>query len=119
MTNDDKLGQVKFADEVVAICAMNAAVKTPGVIDLSAGLSETISKNILGKTSLYRGIKISQENLEVTVDINLIIRYGIKIPEVAWNVQENVKNEIETMTELKVKAVNIFIQGVSRSKIEV
>ena len=113
MSNEEKIGSVKIADDVIAVCAMNATNKTDGVSDLSAGITDTLSKNILGKTSGSKGIKVTQEEQGVTVDIHLIVDYGVKIPEVAWNVQENVKKEIEAMTGLKTKAVNIFVQGVS------
>ncbi len=113
MNNEEKIGSVKIADEVIALCAMNATNRTEGVASLSAGITETISKNILGKTLLYKGIKIIQEEQGVTADIHVIVVYGVKIPEVAWNVQESVKKEIESITGLKVKAVNIFVQGVN------
>lgn len=113
MNNEEKIGSIKIADEVIATCAMNATNRTEGVADLSAGITDTLSKNILGKTSLYKGIKIVQEDQGVTVDIHIVVDYGVKIPEVAWNVQENVKKEIESITGLKIKAVNIFVQGVS------
>ena len=113
MTSEEKIGSVKISDEVIAVCAMNAANRTDGVSDLSAGITDTISKNILGKTSLSKGIKISQEEQGITADIHIIVSYGIKIPEVAWNVQESVKKEIESITGQKVKAVNIYVEGVS------
>ena len=117
MINEETMGNIKCSDDVLAICAMNAALRTTGVADLSAGLTETISKNLLGKPALYKGIKVSQDEKEVQIDIHLIVRMGVKIPEVAWNVQENVKKEIETIAGTKVKAVNIFVQGVSSEEV--
>lgn len=116
MNNEEKIGSVKIADDVIATCAMSATTKTEGVSDLSAGITDTISKNILGKTSLSKGIKILQEEQGITVDVHIVVEYGVKIPEVAWNVQENVKKEIESITGLKIKSVNIFVQGVSFGK---
>lgn len=109
---DEKLGALKISDDVIAICTMNAAMKTVGVARLSSGFSENISKNIFGKEPLYRGIKVSQSEEGIVIDINVIVDYGVKIPEVAWDIQKNVKIEVEHMTETAVKAVNIHVQGV-------
>ena len=46
------------------------------------------------------------------IDVHIIVKYRTKIPAVAWDIQENVKNEIQLMTELPVTAVNIHVQGV-------
>lgn len=109
---EDKLGTIKISDDVIAICAMNAALRTKGVAGLSGGFSENFSKNILGKEPLYKGIKVNQSEEGILLDINVIVDYGVKIPAVAWDIQENVKKEVELMTAACVKAVNIHVQGV-------
>jgi uncharacterized alkaline shock family protein YloU len=83
-----------------------------GVAALSSGFSDTLSKNILGRDPLYTGIKVSQNEEGITTDVYVLVEYGRKIPEVAWDIQENVKNAINEMTELNVNAVHIHIQGV-------
>lgn len=115
---DEKLGAVKISDDVIAICAINAALSTKGVAGLSGGLSDTISRNILGKEPTKKGIKLSKEDEEIIIDIYVVINYGVKIPEVAWNVQKNVKNEIANMVDIPVKAINIHVQGVHFSEQE-
>jgi uncharacterized alkaline shock family protein YloU len=71
VTTEEKLGTVKISDDIIAICAMNATIKTPGVAELSSGFSENISKNIFGKEPLYRGIKVSQNENGILIDINV------------------------------------------------
>ena len=109
MYGEEKL---KISDEVVAICAVNSALKTEGVAGLAGGLSNTLSKNILGKELMSKGIKVSQSEDGVEIDVYIIVKYSMKIPAVAWDIQENVKKEIQSMTGLSVKAVNIHVQGV-------
>lgn len=109
---EEKLGNVKIADEVLAVCVLNTTLKTKGVSCLSGGLTDSISKNLLGKDPLYKGIKINQGEDGITIDISVIVDYGVKIPAVAWDIQKNVKNEIEDKTELPVNAVNIHVMGV-------
>lgn len=103
---------MKFPDEVIAICAANATVKTEGVADLAGGISNAITKNFLGKELTSKGIKVNQTEDGVEIDVHIIVKYRTKIPAVAWDIQENVKNEIQLMTELPVTAVNIHVQGV-------
>ena len=110
--SEEKLGAVKISDEVIAVCVLNSTLKTKGVYGLSGGLSDSLSKNLLGKDPLYKGIKISQNDDGVVIDISVIVDYGIKIPDVAWNIQENVKREVEEIIEITVNAVNIHVTGV-------
>jgi len=113
MNNDENYGNIRISDDVLAKYARDAVRETEGVADLSAGFTDALSKNLLGKTNIYKGIRIVQEEQEVQIDIHLIIKIGINIPEAAWNVQEKVKKRIESLTGIKVKAVNIFVEGVS------
>ena len=71
-----------------------------------------VSRNFLGKELLAKGIKVSQTDEGVEVDVYITVKYHAKIPAVAWDIQENVKKEIQSMTELDVTAVNIHVQGV-------
>lgn len=112
VVNEQKNGTLKISDEVIAICAVNATLKTKGVAELFGGLSNILTRNILGKESLSKGVKISQGEEGVTVDIFVIVEYQMKIPAVAWDIQENVKNEIESIIDIPVVAVNINVQGV-------
>lgn len=113
--HDFNTGKIHISDEVIAICASNGALNTDGVVSLWGGITENIKENILGnlgKSSNFKGIKLSQEDDTVRIDLYIIVEYGVKIPDVAWEVQENVKKEVESMTDLAVKEVNIHIQGV-------
>lgn len=104
--------KLKISDEVIAVCAVNATLKTEGVAGLAGGLSNTLSKNILGKELTSKGVKISQSDDGVQIDVHIIVKYQVKIPAVAWDIQENVKKEVQSMTDLPVTAVNIHVQGV-------
>lgn len=103
---------IKISDEVIAVCAVNATLKTEGVADLTGGLPNTLSRNLLGKELTSKGVKVIRSDDGVEIDIHITVKYNVKIPAVAWDIQENVKNEVQSMTELTVKAVNIHVQGV-------
>ena len=103
---------IKVSDEVIAVCAASAALKVEGVADLAGGISYLLTRNLLGKELASKGIKASQSDDTVSIDVNLIVEYGARIPDLAWNVQEKVKAEVEEMTGMHVSAVNINGQGV-------
>jgi len=108
--NVSNIGEVRVADEVVAIIAGLAATEIEGVKSMAGNITnELVSK--LGMKNLSKGVKVNvSEN--VSVDLALNIRYGYEIPVVSKKVQEKVKSAIETMTGLEVSVVNIKIAGV-------
>lgn len=114
--HDDNLGDVKIADSVIAVCAINAVMKTEGVAGLTGGITDSITESLLGRESLSKGVKVDQTEEGIVLDIFLIVYYGVKIPDVAWNIQNRVKEEIETMTDKKVARVNIHVQGVAAAE---
>ncbi|HEY9758972.1 MAG TPA: Asp23/Gls24 family envelope stress response protein [Oculatellaceae cyanobacterium] len=76
---EEKLGTLKISDDVIAVCARNATLKTKGVADLSSVFSDSISKNIFGKEPLYKGIKVNQNDEGISIDIYIVVEYGVKI----------------------------------------
>ena len=106
------IGEVKVADEVVAIIAGLAATEVEGVDSLGGNItSEIVSK--LGMKNLSKGVKVEVTEEHVSVNMALNLKYGYSIPDVCEKVQEKVKSAIENMTGLTVLDVNIKIAGVS------
>ncbi len=103
------------ADEVVGIIAGLAATEVKGVAGMSGGIAGGISE-MLGRKNLSKGVKVEVGEKEAAIDLYIIVEYGAKIPEVAWEIQENVKNAVQTMTGLNVVEVNIHVQGVHIEK---
>ncbi|MCR5482687.1 MAG: Asp23/Gls24 family envelope stress response protein [Clostridia bacterium] len=111
--NETVQGIVKITDEVVAMHAAEAALRTQGVSSLYGGFAESIAKNFRGRDSLSKGVKLSRGEEGISVDIYVIVKYDAKIPTVAWELQRNIKNNLEEKTGEKVKEVNIHVQGVA------
>ena len=106
------IGEVKVADEVVAIIAGLAATEVEGVESMAGNITnELVSK--LGMKNLSKGVKVHVGENDVTVNLALNIKYGCEIPKVSATVQDRVKTAIETMTGLEVSEVNIKIAGVN------
>jgi len=104
-------GNIIIAREVVAIIAGLAATEIEGVAGMSGGIAGGIVE-ILGRKNLSKGVKVEVGEKEAAVDLFVIVDYGVRIPEVAWKIQENVKRAIESMTGLEVIEVNVHVQGV-------
>lgn len=114
--NDNKeYGNVKISDDVVAIIAGVAATEIPGVTSMSGGITGGFSE-MLGMKNLSKGVKVELKDNDVVIDLFITVEYGKNISEIGKNVQQNVKNSVETMTELNVVEVNVNIQGVNIPK---
>lgn len=108
---EDTLGEVRIADEVVAIIAGLAATEVEGVASMAGNITnELVSK--LGMKNLSKGVRVEVGEESVAVDVSLNIAYGYSIPKVSEKVQEKIKTAIETMTGLDVESVNIRIATV-------
>ena len=100
---------------MVAIIASVASTEIPGVVGMSGGLTGGFSE-MLGKKNLSKGVKVELIENEAIIDVFIIVEYGKNIDDIGKKVQANVKNSVETMTELKVREINVNIQGVSIPK---
>lgn len=106
------LGSIRIADEVVRVIAGLAATEVPGVAGMSGGVVGGIVE-MLGRKNLSKGVKVEVGEKEAAVDLFVIVDYGTRIPDVALQIQENVKRTVEAMTGLSVVEVNVNVQGVA------
>ncbi len=111
----DDMGSVRITDEVVAIIAGMAATEVAGVAGMSGGIAGGIAE-MLGRKNLSKGVKVEVGEKEAAIDMYIIVEYGYRIPDIAWEIQEKVKKSVETMTGLNVVEVNIHVQGVNIEK---
>jgi uncharacterized alkaline shock family protein YloU len=107
-------GERTMAQGFVAQYAAEAAMQAPGVSGLETS-SAVFIKEAIGYEHPGKGVKVvfneSNEEL-VTITVYPIVYFGNIIPEVAWNIQERVKNDVEKFTGLIVEAVNVHVKGV-------
>lgn len=107
-----EIGSVRITDEVVSIIAGLAAAEVSGVAGMSGGLAGGIAE-LLGKKNMSKGVKANIKENKVSIDLYVIMDYGVCIPDVAIKMQEKVKEAVETMTSMEVVEINIHIQGVT------
>lgn len=99
----------KISDYPLVVCAINAILRVKDVARIIGIKNNNAASEQFGKEKLSKGIKVDRDSEGIIFHINAVIRYGAKIPVVAWNIQEAVKKEVEEITDKKVKAVNVTI----------
>ncbi len=115
LQNEEKFGEVRIADEVVAIIAGLAASEVEGVASMAGNVTRDLIEK-LGMKSLSKGVKVTMEDDSVHVALAINIQYGFNVPATSSKIQEKVKTAIETMTGLEVAEVNIKIVNVLMEK---
>ncbi|KUG05017.1 alkaline shock protein [hydrocarbon metagenome] len=112
-----EMGTIRIADEVVSTVAGLAASEVEGVASLSGGWSTDLVEK-LGRKNLGKGIKVEVVDGSTSIEISIVVKFGHPIPDVAETVQQEVKQSVETMTGLVVKAVNVNVIAVDIKKDE-
>jgi uncharacterized alkaline shock family protein YloU len=116
MSENKDIGGVFVSPDVIVTYISQAVAETPGVAELAGNISDTITKKILGKENEFKGIKIDGGENGYTVDIYIIVYFGERIPDVAWNVQKNVKASLDNVMDITVENINIHVQGVTKEE---
>lgn len=110
---EENIGNIKISVDVVSTIAGIAAGEIAGVANMYSSLAGEIAEKFGAKKSPSKGVKVEMKEDGVLIDLYIVVDYGVKIPEIAWEIQESVKNNVETMTGLEVEKVNIHVEGVS------
>ena len=111
--NIEDNSNIRIADDVVAVIAGVAVSEVPGVAEMSGGFAGGISEVFSGKKNFAKGIKVEAGEKETKIDVNIIVEFGVRIPDVAFEIQKKEKKAVENMTGLKVVEVNVHVQGVN------
>ena len=109
---------INIAEEVITTIAGIAVSEISGVAEMAGGIAGGITEVLSGKKNLSKGIKAETDGNNVKIDVNIIVNYGVRIPDVAFDIQNKVKQSVEAMTGLKVNEVNVHVQGVNIEKTE-
>lgn len=110
---EEKKDTLKISDEVVAVITGVAASETEGVFSVGTGsFASGWTELLSGKKNNAKGIKVVMGEGSVTIEIQLVVKYGVRITDVAASVQENVKNAVEEMTGFTVEKVDVRVVGI-------
>ena len=102
---------LKISNDAVATYAGIAISEVQGVYNMSGGLAG-FTEALSGKKNFSKGIKVDVDGGKAKIDVSIIVEYGARIPDVAFEIQSMVKKSVESMTGLKVDEVNVHVNGV-------
>ena len=105
----NELGSVQIHNHVIATIARLAALKVAGVVELSGNIVDGLA-GFIGRKTSDRGIQVDIQDNAVVLDLHVILEYGVRIPQVSWQIQNEVRQAVSQMTGKSVKAVNVIVQ---------
>ena len=108
---------IQISNDVIAVISGVAVSEVQGVSSMAGSFAGGLTEVLSGKKNLAKGIKVDKEDDKVKIDVNIIVEYGTRIPDVAFEIQNRVKTSVENMTGLKVEEVNVHVQGVNTDSI--
>ena len=108
----NSLGELSISDDVLATLAGISAIECYGIVGMASKRATDGLVELLGSDNLSRGVKVVSQGNEVSIDLHIIVEYGISIATVAKNIIETVKYKVENLTGVTVKKVNIVVEGV-------
>lgn len=111
-----ELGLINIDDNVIANIAGISAMESYGIVGMASknatdGLFELLKSDYLSK-----GIRVSSKDETLTIDLHVILEYGVSISAVAQNIIDKVKFNVEKFTGLKATNINIYVQGIRVGK---
>ena len=110
-TNDQE--NIQISNDVIAVIAGVAVSEVSGVASMAGGFAGGISEVLSGKKNMAKGIKVDKTESKIKIDVNIVVEYGTRIPDVAFEIQNRVKKAVENMTGMNVEEVNVHVQGVN------
>ncbi|MGL4521982.1 MAG: Asp23/Gls24 family envelope stress response protein [Bacilli bacterium] len=111
VSNETTLGKIEIAPEVIEIIASIASTEIEGVTAMRGSFAGDVAEK-LGKKNLGKGVRVELTEESIILEVYVYLHYGVNIPEVANNVQQNVRNALYTMTGLEATEVNVHVVGV-------
>ena len=103
-------GTVRIYEDALAVIAALAAREVKGVHNSSNFLHSI--NDMFNRRNVAKGVRVEVKDNQVSLEIKLAVEYGTPISQLAWEIQENVKNTIESMAGLQVVAVDVVIEAV-------
>ena len=108
----NELGSVSVTDQVVAMVAGNSCLDCYGIVAMCAKRAKDGIVEMFKKENLTKGIKVTVVEDSVSINLYIVVEYGVSIAAVAKTVMETVKYNVETLTGVKVRKVNVSVEGI-------
>jgi uncharacterized alkaline shock family protein YloU len=105
------LGKVEISPEVIEVIASLAAAEVEGVATMRGNFATGVAEK-LGRKSHGKGVKVDLGEDSISVDVYVVMNYGVSIPNVAEKIQDNIHQTLKTMTAIDLKSVNVHVVGI-------
>ena len=109
-------GTISIDDNVLATIAGLSAMECYGIVGMASKNATDGFFELVRWENLSKGVKVYTQDQEVSVDLHVILQYGVRITVVAANIIEKVKYNLENYTGLKVNKINVLVQGINVQK---
>ncbi|APH04454.1 Asp23/Gls24 family envelope stress response protein [Bacillus weihaiensis] len=111
MNENNGLGKVEIAPEVIEVIAGIAASEIEGVASMRGNFAAGVVER-LGKKNHGKGVKVELNDDGIVIEVYCVMIFGVSIPTVAQKIQDNIRQALLNMTALEVNEVNIHVVGV-------
>lgn len=105
-------GKIRISNEVIILIAKKTVEEVEGIVALNGGLPTGIAEFFDKNAASKKGVKVTSEESRVIINLSVVVKYGVIIPEIIKTVQEKVKKAIEAMTDIEVGQINVLVQGI-------
>lgn len=119
INNEKSVGIVKISDEVVRVIAGIAAEEVDGIVEFQHGVSNNLTQILKGKKTSGKSVRVTLNEDKAIIELDVSVEYGVKIPEIISQAQENIKSTVEALTGLSVESVDVYVQNIYLPKKEV
>lgn len=110
-SDDQSLGTIQISPQVLEIIAGIAASEVDGVAKMHGSLASGVSE-LFGRQLDRRGVKLSSNDDQLAIDVDVYVQYGVSVPTIAAEIQNKVKQQVAVMTGLTPTEVNVHIRGI-------
>lgn len=117
LNDDQSLGTIQIAPRVLEIIAGYAASEVDGVSKMYGSFANSVGE-LLGRSGHRRGVKLTSDNDELSIDVDVFVEYGVSVPKVAAQIQKRIKQQVTLMTDLVVTEVNVHVKGIVAPQLE-
>ncbi|UQS85313.1 Asp23/Gls24 family envelope stress response protein [Apilactobacillus apisilvae] len=114
-SSSSQAGEMQISPRVLEIISSISAVQVKGVNRMRGSLANGVNE-LFGRKEFGKGIKLNFDNDKLIVDVYVYLNYGVSVPKVALNIQEQVKQQLLFMTELNLGEVNVHVEGIVPEK---
>jgi len=111
------LGSIAISDALLASCVADSVLAMDGVVDLEEVVGTAYQIPLIdGDVGAAKGVRIEKKSDKTVIDVYVIVRYGVKIPQLAWDLQQNIRRAFASITGETVEEINIHVRGVSKEE---